>query len=145
MGFTCPIPDRWRMCTISYSIPRCHVPKQAWQTRVLIHCRYGLSGVRLFNLMVILFIFLINERLATRDRQTGLRNYFMPDRWRMCTISYSIPRWRTAISCGQCRSSNMIYYAEMQQQTVKKLTWLKGTYYTEYPSIRFIIGEPHYR
>ena len=23
MGFTYPIPDRWRMCTISYSIPRC--------------------------------------------------------------------------------------------------------------------------
>jgi hypothetical protein len=36
-----------------------HAPKQAWQTRVLIQCRYGLSGVRLFNLMVILFIFLI--------------------------------------------------------------------------------------
>jgi hypothetical protein len=40
-------------------------------------------------------------------------------RWRMCTISYSIPRWRTAISCGQCRSSNMIYYAEMHRQTVE--------------------------
>jgi hypothetical protein len=36
-----------------------HAPKQVWQTRVLIQCRYGLSGVRLFNLMVILFIFLI--------------------------------------------------------------------------------------
>jgi hypothetical protein len=33
--------------------------EQAWQTRVLIQCRYGLSSVRLFNLMVILFIFLI--------------------------------------------------------------------------------------
>ena len=62
--------------------------------------------------------------------------YPIPDRWRMCTISYSIPRWRTAISCGQCRSSNMIYYAEMQ--TFEKLTWLKGTYYTENPSIRFM-------
>ena len=56
----------------------------------------------------------------------------------MCTISYSIPRWRTAISCGQCRSSNMIYYAEMHRQTFEKLTWLKGTYYTENPSIRFM-------
>jgi hypothetical protein len=64
--------------------------------------------------------------------------YPIPDRWRMCTISYSIPRWRTAISCGQCRSSNMIYYAEMHRQTVEKLTWLKGTYYTENPSIRFM-------
>ena len=27
--------------------------------------------------------------------------YPIPDRWRMCTISYSIPRWRTAISCGR--------------------------------------------
>jgi hypothetical protein len=34
--------------------------------------------------------------------------YPIPDRWRMCTISYSIPRWRTAISCGQC--SNMLEY-----------------------------------
>ena len=54
--------------------------------------------------------------------------YPIPDRWCMCTISYSIPRWRTAISCGQCRSSNMIYYAEMHRQTVEKLTWLKGTH-----------------
>jgi hypothetical protein len=64
--------------------------------------------------------------------------YHIPDRWRMCTISYSIPRWRTAISCSQCRSSNMFYYAEMHRQTVEKLTWLKGTYYTENPSIRFM-------
>ena len=64
--------------------------------------------------------------------------YPIPDRWRMCTISYSIPRWRTPISCGQCRSSNMIYYAEMHRQTFEKLTWLKGTYYTENPSIRFM-------
>jgi hypothetical protein len=42
--------------------------------------------------------------------------YPIPDRWRICTISYSIPRWRTAISCCQCRSSNMIYYAEMHRQ-----------------------------
>jgi hypothetical protein len=48
--------------------------------------------------------------------------YPIPDRWRMCTISYSIPRWRTAISCGQCRGSNMIYYVEMHRQTVEKLT-----------------------
>ena len=47
--------------------------------------------------------------------------YPIPDRWRMCTISYSVPRWRTAISCacGQCRSSNMIYYAEMHRQSSK--------------------------
>jgi hypothetical protein len=64
--------------------------------------------------------------------------YPIPDRWRMCTISYSISRWRTAISCGQCRSSNMIYYAEIHRQTFEKLTWLKGTYYTENPSIRFM-------
>jgi hypothetical protein len=44
----------------------------------------------------------------------------IPDRWRMCTISYSIPRWRTATSCGQSGSSKMIYYAEMHQQTVEK-------------------------
>ena len=69
--------------------------------------------------------------------------YPLPDRWRMCTISYSIPRWRTAISCGQCRSSNMIYYAEMHRQTVEKLTWLKGTYYTENPSIRFMFVTFH--
>ena len=48
--------------------------------------------------------------------------YPIPDRWRMCTIGYSISRWRTAISCGQYRSSNMIYYAEMHRQTVEKLT-----------------------
>jgi hypothetical protein len=33
----------------------------------------------------------------------------------------------------------MIYYAEMHQQTVEKLTWLKGTYYTENPIIRFML------
>ena len=64
--------------------------------------------------------------------------YPISDRWCMCTIRYSIPRWRTAISCGQCRSSNMIYYAEMHRQTVKRLTWLKGTYYTEDPNKRFM-------
>ena len=64
--------------------------------------------------------------------------YPIPDRWHMCTISYSISRWRTAISCGQYRSSIMIYYAEKHRQTVEKLTWLKGTYYTGNPSIRFM-------
>ena len=54
--------------------------------------------------------------------------YPIPNRWHMCTISYSIPRCWTAISCGQCRNSNMIYYAEMHRQTFEKLTWLKGTY-----------------
>ena len=38
---------------------------------------------------------------------------------------------------GQCQSSNMIY-AGMHRQTFEKLTWLKGTYYTENPSIRFM-------
>ena len=33
MGFTYPIPDRWRMCTISYSIPR-------WRTAI----RWGVSA-----------------------------------------------------------------------------------------------------
>ena len=64
--------------------------------------------------------------------------YPISDRWRMWTISYSIPRWRTAISCGQYWSLNMIYYAEMHRHTVEKLTWLKGTYYTENPSKRFM-------
>ena len=31
-----------------------HVPKQAWQTGVLIQCRYGLSGVILFIFLIIL-------------------------------------------------------------------------------------------
>jgi hypothetical protein len=65
--------------------------------------------------------------------------YPIPDRCRMCTISYSIPRWRTAISCSQCRSSNTIYYAEMHRQTFEKLTWLKGTYYTENSWVSFLI------
>ena len=46
--------------------------------------------------------------------------------------------WRMAISCGQCQSSKMIYYAEMHRQTVEKLTWLKGAYYIKNPSIRFM-------
>jgi hypothetical protein len=29
MGFTYPIPGRWRMCTISYSIPRWQDDKQS--------------------------------------------------------------------------------------------------------------------
>jgi hypothetical protein len=53
--------------------------------------------------------------------------------------SYSIPRWRTAISCGQCRISKMIYYTEMHWHTLEKLTWLKGKYYIENPSIRFMV------
>ena len=61
-----------------------------------------------------------------------------PERWRMCSISYSIPWWWTAISCGECRSSKMIYYAEMHWQTVENLAWLIGIYYTENPSIRFM-------
>jgi hypothetical protein len=40
---------------------------------------------------------------------------------------------------GGQQSSKIIYYAEMHQQTVEKLTSLKGTYYTENPSIRFIV------
>jgi hypothetical protein len=32
----------------------------------------------------------------------------------------------------------MIYYVEMHRQTVEKLTWLKGTCYTENPIIRFM-------
>jgi hypothetical protein len=46
----------------------------------------------------------------------------IPDWWRMCTMSYSNPRWRTAISYGQGRSSKIIYYVEMHRQTVEKLT-----------------------
>ena len=52
--------------------------------------------------------------------------YFIIDR-----TSDSCAWWRTAISCGQCQRSDMIYYAEIHLQTVEKLTWLKGTYYTE--------------
>jgi hypothetical protein len=61
---------------------------------------------------------------TTIQWNTGLMGftYPIPERWRMCTISYSIPRWQTAISCGRCRSSNMIWYAEMHRQTVEKLT-----------------------
>ena len=31
-----------------------------------------------------------------------------------------------------------IYYVEMHRQTVEKLTWLNGTYYTENQSMRFV-------
>ena len=62
-----------------------------------------------------------SETDYARDLIMGF-TYPIPDRWRMCTISYSIPRWRTAISCGQCRRSNMIHYAEMHRQTFEKLT-----------------------
>jgi hypothetical protein len=31
-----------------------------------------------------------------------------------------------------------LYYAGMHRQTFEKLNWLKGTYYTENPSIRFM-------
>jgi hypothetical protein len=37
-----------------------------------------------------------------------------------------------------CRSSKMIYYAEMHRHMVEKLTWLKGTYHSENPSIRLM-------
>jgi hypothetical protein len=52
----------------------------------------------------------------------------------MCTISYSIPRWRTAISCGRCRSSNMIYYAEMHRQInpIKEIHQNKLTFLEEF-------------
>ena len=53
-------------------------------------------------------------------------------------VFYQLFDSKKAITCGQCRSSKMIYYAEMHRQTVEKLTWLKGTYYTENPSIRFM-------
>jgi hypothetical protein len=35
-----------------------HAPKQAWQTGVLIQCRYGLSGVILFIFLIILNIWI---------------------------------------------------------------------------------------
>jgi hypothetical protein len=35
-----------------------HTPKQAWQTVVLIQCRYGLSGVILFIFLIILNIWI---------------------------------------------------------------------------------------
>jgi hypothetical protein len=35
-----------------------HAPKQAWQTRVLIQCRYGLSVVILFIFLIILDIWI---------------------------------------------------------------------------------------
>jgi hypothetical protein len=48
-----------------------------------------------FSLAEILKIF-----LSETTKPMGF-TYPIPDRWRMCTISYSIQRWRTApISCG---------------------------------------------
>ena len=35
-----------------------HAPKQAWQTGVLIQCRYGLSGVIIFIFLIILNIWI---------------------------------------------------------------------------------------
>ena len=35
-----------------------HAPKQAWQTGVLIQCRYGLSGIILFIFLIILNIWI---------------------------------------------------------------------------------------
>jgi hypothetical protein len=94
---------------------------------------------KLSNNTILPFIQPDNSYLRRKQQSNWMGfTYPIPDRWRMCTISYSIPRWRTAISGGQCRSSNMIYYAEMHRQTFEKLTWLKGTYYTENPSIRFM-------
>jgi hypothetical protein len=55
----------------------------------------------------------MDKKLDTMNISMGF-TYPISDRWCMCTISYSIPRWRTATSCGQCRSSNMIYYAEIK-------------------------------
>ena len=37
-----------------------HAPKQAWQTGVLIQCRYGLSGAILFIFLIILNIWIYN-------------------------------------------------------------------------------------
>jgi hypothetical protein len=37
-------------------------------------------------------------------------------------VFYQLFDSKKAISCGQCRSSKMIYYAEMHRQTVEKLT-----------------------
>jgi hypothetical protein len=39
----------------------------------------------------------------------------------MSFISYLIPRWWTTISCGQCWSSKIVYYAGTHWQTVEKL------------------------
>jgi hypothetical protein len=48
--------------------------------------------------------------------------YPIPDRWRMCTISYSIQRWRTApISCGQ--STNTII---LKSNEHKSYAWVFG-------------------
>ena len=47
--------------------------------------------------------------------------YPIPDRWRMCTISYSIPRWRTAISWGVSAEARMWYTPECIDKRSKNL------------------------
>ena len=104
MGFTYPIPDRWRMCTISYSIPRWRsaggsVPKLEYDIRrnastnvrktYLIE-RYILHWkpkhtiyVRYFS---ILLLYLLNVQVAPTENKTSLKLW-----WR---ISLNVLSWQ---------------------------------------------------
>jgi uncharacterized integral membrane protein len=65
--------------------------------------------IKLHHYITITFVifYFVNTNHSSVEfrRKQWIYTYPIPGRWSMCTISYSIPRWRTAISCGQCRSS----------------------------------------
>jgi hypothetical protein len=71
----------------------------------------------------------------------------IPERWHMCAIRYSIPRWRTAISCGLSKLEN--YLLRRNASTHGRKTDLieryisqrkpKHTIYVRYFSILFFI------
>ena len=65
------------------------------------------------------------------NAQSILMGFTHPFSKKVARVFYQLFDSKKAISCGQCRSSKMIYYAEMHRYTVEKLTGLKSTYHSE--------------
>ena len=108
MGFTYPIPDRWRMCTISYSIPRWRmaiswgvsveariwyttpecIDKRSknlldWKVHTVLHWKLKHTiSVRYFSIL----LYLLNVQVAPNENKTSLKLW-----WR---ISLNVLSWQ---------------------------------------------------
>ena len=64
----------------------------------------------LFKLIIYVRVLIIAKIQYHEWQNVNLTyTYPIPDRWRMCTISYLIPRWRTAISWGVSAEARIWY------------------------------------
>ena len=85
-----------------------HAPKQAWQTGVLIQCRYGLSGVILFIFLIIWIYYIITFCRFTfcfyilMAKQTNWRKRSVFNETHLEKIFFK--NWRTTKLCEKKRT-----------------------------------------